>query len=84
MIDDPRLPAGDRVEIHFGPVINSTDPREIGTNRFFIDVVESDGTHNGTWDGTDYEEAIMVAHELAEQWGCEVVDMVVPDTDKLL
>lgn len=53
------------------------DFEEIGTLRFFVDLIEPEG-RIGMWGGTSYETAILEAHELAASWGdgIEVVDRV--------
>lgn len=40
---------------------------EIGRTRFFVEVVEPAGPIV-MWDGADYGEAIIAAHELAASW----------------
>lgn len=75
------------IEINAGTVTSSVTETagkrhhnitEIGTFRFFVDVVEPDG-RTGLWDGTDYGEAIVVAHDLATSWDDEVGTLEVHD-----
>lgn len=73
----PIRPAGS-VEIDSGIVTSSivTDaegsrsiPSEIGQHRFFVEVVEPDGTRQCLWDGADYREARRQAVELSRSYG---------------
>lgn len=87
------FPAKDRVEIHYGIVTGEivTDASgtrpvfdHVGEPRFFIDLVDADGGRLAMWDGESYDAAIIAAGDLSREWGCAVVDMVVPDTDRFL
>jgi hypothetical protein len=42
---------------------------DVGSFRFFVDVVEADGTRIGMWDGKSYEEAIIQANILSADFG---------------
>lgn len=41
---------------------------EVGTFRFFVELVEIDGGRIGVWDGLDYEDAIRNAEEARREW----------------
>ncbi|EKF40166.1 hypothetical protein NA8A_22396 [Nitratireductor indicus C115] len=55
------------------------DFSDIGQMRFFVDVIAEDGTRIGMWEGANYETAILTAHELAEEWKCQVYDNLIGD-----
>lgn len=73
------------IEIHGGIVSGCTIADAKGTRpvlvpvhrRFFVDVVEADGSRIGMWDGTSYDEAIIAAYELGCDFGASVVDAVI-------
>lgn len=44
-------------------------------NKFFIDIVFEDGSRMGMWGGTEYDEAIKIAGEIAKEEGCEIHDL---------
>jgi hypothetical protein len=79
-----------RIEIHSGTVTGCTVTDAKGTRpvlvpvhrRFYVDVVEADGTSIGMWDGTSYDEAIRCADELAKDFGGTLVDLVVSGGDE--
>lgn len=73
------------IEIHCGIVQSATiidangekdDPSCIGQLRFFVDIVEPEGT-NGIWDGATYAESKQCANELS-------IDFMVPVHDNVI
>lgn len=42
---------------------------DVGSFRFFVDVVEADGTRVSMWDGKSYEQAIIEAQHLSPEFG---------------
>lgn len=71
------------VEINGGTVQTATVTDEHGTRtvltdvgkvKYFVDVIEADGTRIGMWDGTDHSEAVRQANLLALDFGGKVRD----------
>lgn len=71
------------VEIFGGTVQSATVTDEHGTRavltdvgkvKYFVDVIEADGTRIGMWDGTDHVEAVRQANMLALDFGGRVQD----------
>jgi hypothetical protein len=72
------------VEIVGGIVTSSTttdakgshvNDDEIGQHRYFIDVIEADGTRIGMWDGESRSEANREALELRIEFGARIRDL---------
>jgi hypothetical protein len=72
------------VEIVRGIVTSSTttdakgvriNEDEIGRHRYFIDVIEADGTRIGMWDGESRRQANREALELSIEFGARIRDM---------
>lgn len=80
-----QFPNSSRVEIYGGVVQHETVTDDkgtrpvltnVGSSRFFVEVVEKDGGRIGMWDGPSYDEAIRQATILSMDFG-PVRDLVV-------
>jgi hypothetical protein len=47
-----------------------------GSHRFYVSLIEADGTSFGMWDGPSYDDAIREAESLARESAVHVVDRV--------
>jgi hypothetical protein len=52
------------------------DTAMIGSHRFYVSLIEADGTSFGMWDGPSYDDAIREAESLARESAVHVVDRV--------
>jgi hypothetical protein len=59
----------DTVVLRGGIIIKSTVASEVGQFRYFVDVIEADGTEIGLWDGASYYDAVLEARDIAVDWG---------------
>lgn len=68
-----RLPI---VEIDGGTVTGGSDPRLIGSERFFVSVLTSDGGRLCEWDGANYADAVREARRALQAWqAVRIVDL---------
>lgn len=75
----------ERIEIHHGMVQQAfiTDGEgarplfsEVGQFFFFVNHVDENGNNTGLYDTKSYEKAIQAACDLADEYDCEVHDLV--------
>lgn len=73
-----QFPASSRVEIDGGIIQSETVSdhngtrqvfENVGSCRYFVDVVEADGTRIGMWDGEFHEDAVREAKYLSRDFG---------------
>jgi len=60
---------GAHVFIDGGTIVSSPIAAEIGLFQYFVNVVEEDGCEIGMWSGSSYQQAIIEAEIIAEEWG---------------
>jgi len=63
-------------QIHKANGIVELDYSVIGKDCFIVQLIEPNGDWPVLWDGGSYEEAILTAEWLAQDFGCGVVDRV--------